>query len=213
MTFPLVLIAGWIGIALVVFYVFGSDFLLVLLNGVLLAGAWWLVARPETTLLQRIVGGSLLGMFVLGLILAYQTQILPGLEGNVSPEERIHDMMQVLIQRSSPHTFQMSRRMKTISIAVYVVHATVVVPLALCVPPLLGWRQQRKLGGPRYLSQSQAIVGLVILPLLLAGLAWVSWPTVRQWADTPASALGPNPFGLPVGPFPPQLPNNEDNPG
>ena len=46
---PPLLIAGWIGVALVVLYLFAGDWPWVVLNAAVCGAAWWLIARAETS--------------------------------------------------------------------------------------------------------------------------------------------------------------------
>jgi hypothetical protein len=208
-----VLIGGWIVIGLVVAYLFAPDWPWIVLNGAVCATAWWVAARRDTTLLLQIVGGSLLGLYVLGIVLANQPQILPGLDpADPSLEHSMERMMREwmnTIQGGSSHTIQMSARMKPISLLVFVLHALIVLPLALCVPPLLNRAQRRKLGGPIWLSRRGAVVGLLAWVVLVVAVAWVSWPTVRYWIETPAH----QPMKPPRGPMGPrgQQPFGPDN--
>src|SRR5262249_62317033 len=76
---PALLVGGWIVIGLFLGFLFWGDWLWLLLSLGLCGAAWWGVARAETTLLLRLLGGSMLVLFIPGIWLAAQPSILPGL--------------------------------------------------------------------------------------------------------------------------------------
>ena len=185
---PPLLAGGWIVIAVALAYLFWGDWPWILLSVVLCATAWWPIAVRKR-LLWRLLGGSLLVLFIPSIWLAAQPNILPGLDRrDMSPERFMGEIMQVL-RGTSPETLRMRARMKTISGTVYASHAMLAIPLALLVPPLLNYRQRRKLGGRVYLSKPQAIGGLAAWLLVLPLLAWLAWPMMRNWADAPNNQL------------------------
>lgn len=195
---PPLLVGGWLVIGLALAFLFWGDWLWLLLSLVLCGAAWWALAQADTLLL-RLLGGSLLVLFVPGLLLAAQPTILPGLDQReMSPERIMRDMMAAM-RGTSPESLRMSARMKSISGIIYAVHVLVAVPLALLVPPLLNYRRRRRLGGPIVLTKPQAIAGLAVWLLLLPAIGWLAWPTMQSWAETPNSF----PRGWP-GVMPPQ---------
>jgi hypothetical protein len=192
---PPLLVGGWIVIGLVLAYLFWSDFPWLLLSLILCGAAWWGVAQG--TPLLRWLGGSLLVLFIPGIWLAAQASILPGLDRREMSQQRLMSEVMAMVQGTSPETLRTRARMKTISGFTYALHATVAVPLALVVPPLLNHRRRRKLGGPIFLSKPQAIAGLVVWLLLLPALGWLAWPAMRSWAEAPN-----NQINWPAGPWP-----------
>lgn len=191
---PPLLVGGWIVVGVALAYFFWGDWPWFFLSALLCGTAWWAVAKEETTRLQRILGIGLLALFVPAIWLASQPTILPGLDRReMTPERMIGEMMSV-VQGSSPGTLSTCARMKTITGFLYAAYALVALPLALIVPPFLNWRQQRKLGGPVWLSKPQAIAGLVVWLAVVPLLGWLAWPTMRTWAE-------PSPFqvNLPAG--------------
>jgi hypothetical protein len=205
--FPPLLVGGWAVLALVLGYLFWSDWLWLLLSLGLCGAAWWAVARAESLLL-RLLGGSLLVLFVPAIWLAAQPSILPGLDQRDMSPERIMSEMMAVLKGTSPETLRTRARMKTISGIIYALYALVAIPLGLLVPPLLSYRQRRKLGGPIYLSKLQAIGGFVVWLLLLPALGWLAWPTIRTWADAPK-----NQIQWPQGKWPAMPPQGPQEPG
>jgi len=185
---PPLLVGGWAVIAVILGYLFWGDWPWLLLSLGLCGAAWWAIAQGETLLL-RLLGGSLLVLFVPGIWLASQPSILPGLDRReMTPDRLMHEMMAVM-RGTSPDTLRTRARMKTISGIIYAVHAAVAIVPALLVPPLLKYRWRRKLGGPIYLSKLQAIGGLAIWLLVLPSLGWLAWPMMRGWADVPNNQI------------------------
>jgi hypothetical protein len=206
------LVGGWIVVALVLGYLFWGDWPWLLLSLVLCGAAWWAVAQ-RGTLLLRLLGGSLLILFLPGIWLAAQPNILPGLDQREMTPERVMSEMMAALKGSSPDSLRVSARMKTISGVLYALHVVVAVPLALLVPPVLSYRQRRKLGGPIYLSKVQAIGGLVVWPFLLALLGWLAWPTMQSWADAPSNQMHINWPGAPApGDGPPEDSDDTEGP-
>src|SRR5262245_15264018 len=75
------LLIGWAVIGLGLTYLLGGgDWIWLLLSLGLCGAAWWAVVQPERLLL-RLLGGSLLVLFLPGIWLAAQPGILPGLDG------------------------------------------------------------------------------------------------------------------------------------
>jgi hypothetical protein len=205
MKWPPLLIGGWVVIGLVMAYLFWGDWLWLLLNLGLCGAAWWAVAMGPTLLL-RLLGGSLLALFIPGIWLAAQPGILPGLDQReMTPERFMKDIMAVA-QGTSPDALRMSARMKTISAIIYAMHAVIVVPLTLLVPPFLDYRQRRRLGGPIWFSKPQAIVGLVVWLVLVPGLVWLTAPVMQSWTEKPKNALD---ITWPRGQWPPQVPPDD----
>jgi len=186
---PPLLVVGWIVIGLGLALLFWGDWPWLLLSLGLCGAAWWGVARPDNTLLLRLLGGSLLVLFIPGIWLAAQPTILPGLDRrDRSPERMMKEMMAVL-QGNSPESLRMAARMKTISGVIFAVHALVAIPLALLVPPLLNYRRRRRLGGPIVLSKPQAVGGLMAWFVALPLLGWLVWPTLENWANAPDNRI------------------------
>jgi hypothetical protein len=182
---PPLLVVGWIVIGLALAFLFWGDFPWLLLSLGLCGAAWWAVAHADTTLLLRLLGGSLLVLFVPGIWLAAQPSILPGLDQRDRSPERVMKEMVAALQGTSPESLRMAARMKTISGLIYAVHAVVALPLAFVIPPLLNYRRRRRLGGPILLSKPQALGGLAAWLLVVPILGWLAWPTMRSWADAP----------------------------
>jgi hypothetical protein len=182
------LAGGWVVIAVGLGYLFWGDWPWLALSVALCGAAWWPIAVHKPWL-WRLLGGSLLALFIPGIWLAAQPNTLPGLDRReMSPERIVHEMMAVL-KGTSPETLQMRARIKTISGIAYVSHTVLAIPLALLVPPLLNYRQRRRLGGPIYLSKRQAIGGLAAWLLALPLVVWLAWPMMRTWADAPNKQL------------------------
>jgi hypothetical protein len=205
---PPLLVGGWVVVGLVMAYLFWGDWLWLLLNLGLCGGAWWLVAQADTLLL-RLLGGSLLALFVPGIWLAAQPGILPGLDQRDMSPERIMKEMMAIVQGTSPDALRMSARMKTISAIIYALHAVIVVPLTLLVPPLLSYRRRRALGGPIWLSKPQAVVGLMAWLVLVPVLVWLCTPMMQTWTETPNNPLMNWPRGQWPPPAPPEDPPDE----
>src|SRR5438309_2106809 len=88
---PPLLVGGWIVIGLILGYLFWGEWLWLLLNLGACGAAWWAVARSET-LLWRLLGGSLLVLFLPGIWLAAQPNVLPGLDQrDMSPARIMHE--------------------------------------------------------------------------------------------------------------------------
>jgi hypothetical protein len=190
-------------------YLFWGDAPWLLLSLGLCGAAWWAVAQG--TLLLRLVGGSLLVLFVPGIWLAAQPSILPGLDRREVTPERIMRELMAVVQGGSAETLRFRARMKTISAGIYAVHALVAIPLALLVPPLLSYRRRRKVGGPIYLSKPQAVGGLGLWLVLLPLVGWLAWPAMESLADAPNNHINwPNPPWH--GGALPQQPHDDDEP-
>ena len=209
---PPLLVGGWIVVAIVLAFLFWGDWLWLLLSLAVCGAAWWPIGRRKT-LLFRLLGGTLLALFLPSIWVAAQPNILPGLDRrDMSPQRMMSEMMAV-IKGTSPETLRMRARMKTISGIIYAMHAVVALPLALVVPPLLNYRQRRKLGGPIYLSKPQAIGGLAAWMLLLPLLGRLAWPTMRSWVDPPNNQIQFNwPGGQRPGGMPPEEPDEPEEP-
>src|SRR5262245_57057556 len=90
---PPLLIGGWIAIGAILAYLFWGDVAWMLLSAGLCGAAWWAVAQGGTLLL-RLLGGSLLVLFIPGIWLASQPTILPGLDQReMTPQRMISEMM------------------------------------------------------------------------------------------------------------------------
>jgi len=212
---PPLLVGGWIVGGLVLAYFFWEDWPWLLLSAAVVGTAWWAVAKEETTRLQRLLGIGLVALFVPAIWLAAQPTILPGIDQRPAAErlaerayEQVPPQIREMMNLPSPNTTRTAARMKTITAFLYPAYALVALPLALIVPPFLNWRQQRQLGGPIWLSKPQAISGLVVWLVVLPLLGWLSWPTLRTWADTPPDALHAQ---FPLG-WPPNLPPDPNEP-
>src|SRR5262249_31092803 len=125
MKWPPLLIGGWVVIGLVMAYLFWGDWLWLMLNLGLCGAAWWAVAMGPTLLL-RLLGGSLLALFVPGIWFAAQTNILPGLDQREMTPERIMKELMAVVQGRSPDAMKMSARMRTISAIIYALHVVIV---------------------------------------------------------------------------------------
>jgi hypothetical protein len=199
---PPLLVAGWVVIGLVLAWLFWGDWPWLLLNLGLCGAAWWAVAQGKTLLL-RLLGGGLLVLFVPGIWLAMQQDILPGLDRREMTPERIIREMMAILKGTAPESLRMAARMKTISGTIFAAYGVVAIPLALLVPPLLTPSLRRKLGGPTYLSRPQALGGLAAWLVLLPLLGWLALPTCRSWADAPNYQL---PINWPGGQWPAGIP-------
>lgn len=204
---PPLLVVGWGVIAVGGGFIFWQDWAWLFLTLLLCGAAWWAVARSERLLL-RLLGGSLLVLFIPGIWLAAQPDILPGLDRRQGTVDQITSDTLAVIKGTSPATLRMRARMKTISAAIYAAHILVALPLAFLLPPLLAARQRRKLGGPIILSKPLAFAGLAAWApvLVLAGL--LAWPSMERWAEPPAYQVQWPPQ-LPSG----DLPDDPDDPG
>jgi hypothetical protein len=201
------LLVGWLGIGVGLWLLFPGDWPWLLLSLVLCGTAWWAVVRAETLLL-RLLGGSLLLLFVPGVWLAAQPEILPGLDRREQSPERVISEVVQAVKGTSPESLRTAARMKTVSGAIYAMHAVVAVPLALLVPPLLSCKRRRQLGGPVFLSKAQAVGGLCLWLVALPLLGWLSWPAVQGWAETPNNGM---PLNWPAGHWPGGQPADSDD--
>ena len=199
------LIGGWIVLVIVLAFFFSDDTPWMMLSIGLCGLAWWAVVKGES-LLIRLVGGSLLALFVPGFWLAAQPEALPGLDRRPNTPERAMMEMMNLLRQGSPGQLRTNARMKTISGAIYALHATVVLPMALVVPPLLSYAKRRKLGGPIWLTKLQAAGAMAVWLLLLPILAWSAWPAMQTWAE-------PSPFQAMQGFAPNTMPPGNRWPG
>lgn len=204
--YPPKLVFGWLAIGAVLAFFFWGDWPWLLLSAGLCGGAWWAAAMFDI-LWYRILGGSLLAMFVPGVWLAAQPNILPGLDRR-PPEMRFQDLI-AAFQGTTPDAMRTSARMKTISGVLYALEAFVVFPVLLLVPPLLDNRKRRRLASPVAVTKGQALAGFLGLLLLWPALGWLAYPTVQTWANEPAP---PFPVPLDLGKFPvdPGPPDDEN---
>lgn len=182
--FPPLLIAGWLVIGATFYYLFYADLRWTLLAVLACGSAWWAVVRCQA-LLPRLVGASLLALFVAGIVLATQHDILPGLDRRDQALERALFELIVLQQMHSPDAIRTAGRMHTITLAILAGFALGVAPLSLLIPPLLSSAWRRRLGGLNFVSETQAVFGFATWILLMPALAWFALPTMRTWTEPP----------------------------
>src|SRR5262245_57094511 len=138
---PPLLVGGWVVIGIVLAYLFLSDLPWLLLSAGLCGAAWWAVARAETLLL-RLLGGGLLVLFIPGLWLAAQPNVLPGLDQRDNSPARMMSEMMAMVKGTSPEALRTCARMKTVSGIIAALYFAIAIPLELLLPPFQNHRRR-----------------------------------------------------------------------
>jgi hypothetical protein len=185
---PPLLMAGWIGIALTLAFLFWGDWAWILL-GLWVCGAAWWAALQARTFAWRWLGRSLLFCFIPGIWLASQPQILPGLDQRDMSPQRIMQDMSAFLRGTSRERMQFRARMKTVSMGIYAVHAVVGVPLAFLLPAFGRSRPRRRPVEGISLSPTQVLGGLAVWLVLVCLLGWLVAPTVQGWTEAPKNPI------------------------
>jgi hypothetical protein len=165
--FPPMMIVGWVVIGCVSYWLFSRDFSWLLLMAGSCGAAWWLVSHPTSKRLTRVLAGIYLGLLLLGMGVANQTDLLPGLDRGLSKEEAIGELLQIVQGRGplDPRTLESSRRMKSWIQYQLLFYPLGVVPPFFLVPPLLRRRDLAllPLNGPTCVCGLILWVGLIPL--------------------------------------------------
>jgi hypothetical protein len=172
---------GWLVILGVSFYFHGGNWGPLLFMAAPAGAAWWFIMQDDSKLLVRVLGGVYLGLLVLGIGVASQPGLLPGL-GNRSFQ--IEDMIDLAMHRDIQH-FQMIRRLRTWTEGLLILFPLVVAPPFFLAPILLRRRRLAIVRMPRNTS----IIALTIWVGLLAAYSAFLLPGQIRHLGGPAIPL------------------------
>jgi hypothetical protein len=205
---PIPSAAGAIAIIVLSAWLCRGDLGWVLLTAGPAALAWWFLVLPTTPTLLRTLAGTYVGLLAIGIGVASQPEILPGLANRPrSFEEIMQDALHVL-QGGNPHIVALSPRLKTWVKCQLIAFPLAVAPPFFFLPPLIGRRHASIVP----LNRPSCFFGLVCWAGLIGIYAVTMLPEqVEEWQKPVQPQINfPGMFPHPAGKMPAKNDDGDD---